>query len=227
LDPKEDDMKTLRNIFAAVLPALILVACGPAATQPSAPAVTQESRPPASAAQPTEVTPPVQQAGVNITQAQYDEALAKWRAAGAGEYEMVAEYQAFSLYAGTLTLRVKGGEVVEVINFERGGRAAGTPIPDLTQLNFLTVEALFEKIGEALATKPWEVSSESDVPLDYKVEFDPTLGFPTLLQITALPNPISGAQVADVDTTTRVLSVKKQGSSDVPGMPRSGAEPQP
>ncbi|HYO48593.1 MAG TPA: DUF6174 domain-containing protein [Chloroflexia bacterium] len=220
-------MKTLRNIFAAVLPVLILAACGPAATQPSAPAVTQEPSPSVSVAQPTEIPQPAQQAGINITQAQYDEALAKWRASGVGEYEMVAEYQAFSLYAGTLTLRVKGGEVVEVINFERGGRAAGTPIPDLTQLKFLTVEALFEKIGEALAMRPWEVSSESDVPLDYKVEFDPTLGFPTLLQITALPNPISGAQVADVDTTTRVLSVKKLGSSDTPGMPRSGAEPQP
>jgi hypothetical protein len=180
-----------------------------------------------SVAQPTETTPPAQQAGINITQAQYDEALAKWRAAGVGEYEMVVEYQAFSLYAGTLTLRVKGGEVVEVVNFERSGRAAGTPIPDLAQLNFLTVEALFEKVGSALAAKPWEVSSESDIPLDYQVEFDPTLGYPTLVQITALPNPISGAQVADVDTTTRVLGVKNVGSSDVPGMPRSGAASYP
>lgn len=220
-------MKTLRNFLAAVLPMLLLAACGPAATQPSAPAVTQEPSPSVSVAQPTEIPQPAQQAGINITQAQYDEALAKWRAAGVGEYEMVAEYQAFSLYAGTLTLRVEGGEVVEVINFERGGRAAGTPIPDLTQLNFLTVEALFEKVGEALASTPWEVSSESDIPLDYQVEFDSTLGYPTLVQITALPNPISGAQVADVDTTTRVLSVKKLGPSDAPGMPRSGAEPQP
>jgi hypothetical protein len=180
-----------------------------------------------SAAQPTEITPPAQQAGINITQAQYDEALARWRAAGVGEYEMVAEYLAFSLYAGTLTLRVKGGEVVEIINFERGGRAVGTPLPDPKELKFLTVEALFERIGEALASKPWEVSSESDIPLDYRIEFDPTLGYPTMLQITALPNPISGAQVADVDTTTRVLSVKKLGSSDVPGMPRVGAGPQP
>ena len=220
-------MKTVRKILAAILPVLLLAACGPAATQPNPPAVTQEPSPSASVAQPTETTPPAQQAGINITQAQYNEALAKWRAAGVGEYEMVAEHQAFSLYAGTLTLRVKGGEVVEIVNFERGGRAAGTPIPDLTQLKFLTVEALFEKIGEALASKPWDVSSASDIPLDYKVEFDPTLGYPTLVQITALPNPISGAQVADVDTTTRVLSVKKLGSSDTPGMPRSGAEPQP
>ncbi|HEX9988912.1 MAG TPA: DUF6174 domain-containing protein [Chloroflexia bacterium] len=220
-------MKTLRNVLAAILPVLVLAACGPAATQPSAPAVIQEPSPSVSVAQPTETTPPAQQAGINITQAQYDEALAKWRAAGVGEYEMVVEYQAFSLYAGTLTLRVKGGEVVEVVNFERSGRAAGTPIPDLAQLNFLTVEALFEKVGSALAAKPWEVSSESDIPLDYQVEFDPTLGYPTLVQITALPNPISGAQVADVDTTTRVLGVKNVGSSDVPGMPRSGAASYP
>jgi hypothetical protein len=219
-------MKALRNVFAITLLVLVLAACGGPANQPGTLPVAQEPTPPASAAQPTETeaAQPDQQAGINITQAQYDEALAKWRAAGVSEYEMVAEYQAFALYAGTLTLRVKGGEVVEVISFERGGRATGTPIPNPGDLNFLTVEALFERIGEALATRPWDIGgSESGIPFDYQVEFDPTLGYPSLLQVVALPNPISGAQIADADSTVRVLSVKKLGEVVVPGMPRTGA----
>ncbi len=219
-------MKALRNGFAISLLVLVLVACGGPANQPGTLPIAQEPTPLVSTVQPTETEAmqPGRQAGINITQAQYDEALAKWRAAGVSEYEMMAEYQAFSLYAGTLTLQVKGGEVVEVISFERGGRAAGTPIPNPADLNFLTIEALFERIGEALATKPWDIGgSEFGIPFDYQVEFDPTLGYPSLLQVTALPNPISGAQVADADSTTRVLSVKKVDAAVVPGMPRTGA----
>jgi hypothetical protein len=218
-------MKALWNGFAITLFVMVLVAWGGPAKQPGTLPAARESAILASAVQPAEieVTQPGRQAGINITQAQYDEALAKWRAAAISEYEMVVEYQAFSFYAGTFTLRVKGGEVVEVISFERGGRSTGTPLPNPTDLKFLTVETAFARVGEALATKPWDTNgSESKIPLDYKVEFDPALGYPSLLQVTALPNPISGAQIADADSTIRVLSVKKAGSVVIPGMPRTG-----
>jgi hypothetical protein len=98
----------------------------------------------------------------------------------------------------------------------------GTPLPNPGDLKFLTIETLFTRIGEALATKPWDINgSESQIPLDYKVEFDPALGYPSLLQVAALPNPISNLQISDADSSIRVLSVKKAGSI-VPGMPRTG-----
>jgi hypothetical protein len=219
-------MKAVWNGFAITLFVLVLVAWGGPEKQPGTLPAARESTTLANAVQPVELeaTQPSGQAGINITQAQYDEALAKWRAAAISEYEIVVEYQAFSFYAGTFTLLVEGGEVVEVISFERGGRGAGTPLPNPADLKFLTIETAFARVGEALATKPWDINgSESKIPLDYMVEFDPALGYPSLLQVTALPNPISNLQISDADSSTRVLSVKKAGSVVIPGMPRTGA----
>jgi hypothetical protein len=135
-------------------------------------------------------TPP--SSGTNITQAQFDEALSRWRAQGVEEYELKIGYSAYSPLMGWWDLRVRAsGDVSEVITYTRvgsldaptGGLGAQGEMPTAgpgiealkTDLQWLTIEGQFAQI-KALLDDP--TSSRFEWAGYYVVTFDPTMGYP-------------------------------------------------
>ena len=162
--------------------------------------------------------------GINISRQEYEQALAKWSARGGTEYVMVVEFMAFSPYSGLWQIHVSG-EQVRTVSFTRASGEQVDPVPQA--LDFQkewTVERQFAAIGRALDEEPWDVgSSESEIPFDYRVSFDDNLGYPTLLQVTAAPNPNSGSQIADADYSIKSSGLKVLPSGvPIPGMPTTG-----
>lgn len=153
---------------------------------------------------------------LNITREEYEGALAKWKAQGAQEYRIVIDYLAFSLYRGTWTLQVKGGDV-QVISFSQGNQpVAAPPTPEKEFFELLTVEGQFATINRALNGQPGNLGElDSGPQASYIVEFDPALGYPTQLTLDY------GNMIADAgySTTTRSVTI---GNAGVPGMPSTG-----
>ena len=116
--------------LAALVPALVLAACG---TTPAAQVPTEV---PAPTAGPTETAmsvpqepTPVLEPYANFPRQQYEDAIAKWRTAGVQRYRIKSSFSAFSLLGGTWTLTVDSSagppNVVEYSS-EAGGRSADT-----------------------------------------------------------------------------------------------------
>ncbi len=159
----------------------------------------------------------------NFTRADYEAALAKWRAQDAAEYRIDVTYQAFSLWGGPWRLTVArdaGREFVTKVerldNADRGNVTA-------EDLQLLTIGGIFEKIDEAL--RKVENPSPDETPYDYNVSFHPTLGYP--VSFTAKPQ---SNLIADADYAYSVQSViilqtgtyTPPPGGVVPGMPSTG-----
>lgn len=159
---------------------------------------------------------------INITRAQWADALAKWRSQGIEDYEAVVNLGVFSSTDGRYTLRVRGDDI-QAIKFLQYGHHPVTPVPGSTEsLRPLTIESQFRAIEHALDTRPWNVGeSKDDFPFAYYVEFDPILGYPRKLNVNALPNPNTGRMIEDAfySIETESLKVLKR---NLPGMPRTG-----
>ena len=234
MTPTKDRLPGFLALLASLL---LLAACGtaPAGQTPTEPtpgptettmSVPQEPTP--SGGSPT----PVLQPYANITRAQYEEAIAKWRTAGVQRYRIRLNYGAFSLFGGSWTLTVNssaGRPVVEEYAAEQGGRNAGaTPTPE--DLHNFTVEGLFERVGEIITNAPPEGPTTvpvptpgGDIPFYYLVTFDPTLGYPTVIE--QHPNTGPEPVIADADIVYRVESLEVL-EPVLPGMPTTG-EPKP
>lgn len=133
----------------------------------------------------------------NVTKAQYAAAQVKWRSAGVEEYEMTVNYVSLSPWGGRWTLRVTD-TLVEVVSYANNAGALSTPVAP-TQgetLRFLTVDGLFRTIDRLLTTAPQPGTLESQV--DYKIIFDPTLGYPNLIEERSKP----GMMVTELSSTT-------------------------
>jgi hypothetical protein len=225
----------LLRLLALLTTLLFLSACGsqpggqvpadptPGPTETTMP-VPQEPTP--AAAEPT----PVLQPYANITKEQYEEAIAKWRTSGVLRYRIRLNYGAFSLFGGSWTLTVNssaGRPVVEEYAAEQGGRNAGaTPTPE--DLHNFTIEGLFERVGEIITNAPPGgptsiPESGGDLSMYYLVTFDPTLGYPTVIE--QHPNTGPEPQIADADIVYRVESLEVLEPA-IPGMPTTG-EPKP
>lgn len=168
-----------------------------------------------------QATPGAPMSVANFTRADYEAALAKWRAQNAGLYRIDVTYNAFSLVRGPWRLTVGRDDAREfIVAFERpdgsdtGGVQAET-------LEWLTVANIFAQMDEAL--KRVENPTVGEIGFEYTASFHPTLGYPT--SFTAVPR---SNIVADADFSFEVQSVTVLQTgvyvpgSGVPGMPRTG-----
>lgn len=141
----------------------------------------------------TENTP-----GINITQADYDAALAKWKALNVQEYNINTTYSAFTLIAGTWNINVANG-TPKAIDFQRAGTP--TPAPD-SDLSLFTVDGMFNTVARGLSYQ--QIKDDTNYVYRFDVKFDPDKGYPTYINIRNVPNPINGNTVADTDSTLTV-----------------------
>ncbi|HEX8597928.1 MAG TPA: DUF6174 domain-containing protein [Chloroflexia bacterium] len=170
-----------------------------------------------------QATPTVQASVANFTRADYEAALAKWRAQDAAEYRIEVTYQAFSLLGGPWRLTVAQDDAKEfVTKIERPeGLDAGSVLAQ--DLESLTIGGIFARTDEALRTV--ENPNADELAYDYNVSFHPTLGYP--VSFTAKPQ---SEMVADADYAYSVQSVTilqtgiyvPPAGGGLPGMPSTG-----
>lgn len=171
-----------------------------------------------------QATPMVQASIANFTRADYEAALARWRAQDIAEYQIEVTYNAFSPFGGPWRLNVAldGGREF-VTSFERlgeGGKGSGQTAQ---QLEWLTIGNIFDQIDRALNNI--ENPNPDNLAYDYSVSFHPTLGYP--VSFSAKPREMN---VSDADFAFSVQSVTvlqtgtyvPSGGGVVPGMPSTG-----
>jgi hypothetical protein len=189
-------------------------------------AVTMQATAVASPVPPGDAQPGTAAASTaNFTRADYEAALAKWRAQDASEYRIEVTFEAFSLHRGPWRLTVAQDDAKEFITkIERPeGQGLETGIATAEDLQFLTVGGIFASIDKALASV--ENPTPDDIAYDYNVSFHPTMGYP--VSFTAKPK---SNLVADADYAFSVQSVTilQTGiytpplGGVVPGMPSTG-----
>lgn len=163
--------KSFLPLLLIILPAL-LVACISNADLPSPAPVSATPTPPLA-------TATIAPASINITRGDYEAALAKWQSQGIEEYEVeISEIPHASDTASSL------------IYYVRGSFRADLPKPWPTSGPIATPEyaafsdypdpiaSSFTRIDQALGV----IESKGQVPYQFKVEFDPTLGYPSYYQ---------------------------------------------
>jgi hypothetical protein len=163
--------------------------------------------------QPTVVNTPapgptiIVEAGTGVGRDQYNTALAKWRSQSIQEYVMVIEYVSLAPFAGTWTLKVSG-EAIEVISYSRDGAVPATPPAGVVgdALKFLTVEDRFALIETRLTDA--EVSN-LDKRVNYVVEYDEALGYPSLLDIIEADPKLQDQQNK---TSVKSLTIIRRGT---------------
>ncbi|MEO8285490.1 MAG: hypothetical protein ABI670_03525 [Chloroflexota bacterium] len=163
---------------------------------------------------------PALQPYVNITRAEYESALALWNSQQIKRYNIVANINALSLLRGSWQLVVRATNGTEQI--ERFGRAESSESvpPGTTAENVrdLTVSGLFERVRSILDDAPAGTPVPGTLSMYYKISFDPTLGYPTVIE--GHPNEFPGQSIADADSVTSVTSLTIL--TDLPGMPSTG-----
>jgi hypothetical protein len=141
--------------------------------------------------------------GVNITQADYDAALAKWEALNVQEYNENVTYDAFAITRGTWDLHVTTS-AIEPVSFSQNGTPATPPTIEGDAFRLLTVDGMFNNVARALADQ-----SSQDYQFRYEVRFDPEKGYPTFFSARSVPNPETNSGVlADADYTITVHSLE-------------------
>src|SRR5579859_1655267 len=204
----------------------------PTAPSPVAPVPNSTLAPtPSGRAEPTQPRPsplasplPAGEIDTNITQAEYAQALARWRARGVSEYEITLIDHIGIDYAGKVRLRIQvvGGEPRVLGDTDlNGDRPRIIPVDTLSaydqeSLRSLSVEDQFRFLGRILFTdRPTLLPGTAAV---YEVTFDPVLGYPTRVHSFAAERRYI---VPDSTNDYDVLSVHILQSS-APGMPKTG-----
>ena len=122
---------------------------------------------------------------INTTEAEYTQALAKWRARNVSEYEMTLHSGADDI---TLRVNVGGTDVPQVLQHLHGGSPVSDEVPaGSALLRRMTVDLLFQYAGQAVvASQPSQSgdpahtsNGEYDFFRDYTVRFDQSRGYPT------------------------------------------------
>lgn len=171
-----------------------------------------------------QATPTAPASIANFTRADYEAALARWRAQDVTEYQIEVTYNAFSPFGGPwrLTVARDGGREF-VTGSERlgeGGKGSGQTAE---QLEWLTIGNIFDQIDSALSNI--ENPNPDNLAYDYSASFHPTLGYP--VSFSAKPREMN---VADADFAFSVQSVTVMQTGTyvpgeggvVPGMPNTG-----
>jgi hypothetical protein len=147
---------------------------------------------------------------INVSRQQYDAALASWRAQRAAEYEIEVDYEP-ELYGGKLgsmTMNVRDASSISILQ---------TPV-HLTQahpdpVNF-TVEKLFAHVDDVLNNGLGAMTGDWAYQVEYKIEFDPVLGYPEhIARIGSAPPHwkaagLSSSTVRDSSYSITVRSLK-------------------
>jgi Family of unknown function (DUF6174) len=213
-------------LIVAGLPLLAAHGTGHSAAQPANQlyAVTAQATPITPQA-PSPLPPDMGAASIaNFTRADYEAALAKWRAQDVTEYQVEVTFNAFSPFGGPwrLTVARDGGREF-VTSFQRlgeGGKGSGQTAQDLA---WLTIGNIFDQVDRALSNV--ENPSSGNLAYDYSASFHPTLGYP--VSFSAKPREMN---VADADFAFSVQSVTimqtgvyvPSNGGVVPGMPSTG-----
>lgn len=162
---------------------------------------------------------------INITEEEYENALAKWRARGIEEYEITL-IDATRMGGGgrfSLRVRVENGEPILVSYTDLNGeQPQSIPLDtlDADDLDFLrerSVEGSFGLIG---AVFKQTFSDTGNVIHEYRIKFDKELGYPSGVHWRLLLRD-GGLMPTECCIHYDVISVKIL-KSDTPGMPRSG-----
>jgi len=159
----------------------------------------------------------------NITQTEYEQALAKWRARKVSEYEITLIDATRMDIGGKLRLRIKveSGEprVVSYTDLNQE-RSQVVPLDTLSAdeqdyLPQLSVERMFRLLGK-LFTGEW--ANSYAYAARYEVGFDSVLGYPTYVHswITEQGLPINNGGIGFEVLSVQILK------SNVPGMPKTG-----
>ncbi|HKP54820.1 MAG TPA: DUF6174 domain-containing protein [Chloroflexia bacterium] len=157
---------------------------------------------------------------INITKADYEAALAKWRSHGIQDYEMQVSGSTNSypyIYSFSETDRVRG-PVAEVIYYSCTGICMTITMSTATPLHKAwSVEDMFTTIQEIVDDPQGTYSSRG---VRYEVAFDPVYSYPTLIDVI----PVS------VDhgwgkTVVQGITILKASSSPI--IPSYTAEPVP
>jgi hypothetical protein len=162
---------------------------------------------------------------INITEAEYENALSRWRARGIEEYEITLADSTRMAGGGKLRLRVRveNGEPILVSYADLNGeqpKAVPLDVLDAKELAFLrerSVEGMFGLIGEVFRGT---YSDTGNVVNEYKIEFDKELGYPSRVHSRILLRE-GGITVTECCIYYDVIGVKIL-KSHTPGMPRSG-----
>ncbi|MEA2575433.1 MAG: hypothetical protein QOH93_2731 [Chloroflexia bacterium] len=160
----------------------------------------------------------------NFTRADYEAALAKWRAQDAAEYRVEVTFEAFTLLRGPwrLTVAVDNGKET-VTKFERP-EGQGLDVGNATaqDLERMTVDGLFAQIDEAL--KRVENPGDGNTPFEYNVSFHPTMGYPVSFTAKPRENLIADADFAYSVQSVTILQTGTYvpPTGVVPGMPSTG-----
>lgn len=144
--------------------------------------------------------------GTSVERQQFQDALNKWQSLGVLEYEMVAKYTSPAPFSGTWDLRV-AGDKIEVLSYTGTDGAPATPAVPPGSVNFLTVEQQFAAIQQVLRGANF---GTMEAMVDYVATFDPTLGYPSSVQIKARP----GVKTPGLESSTVVqkLMILKRGT---------------
>ncbi|HKP51455.1 MAG TPA: hypothetical protein VJ183_02265 [Chloroflexia bacterium] len=130
----------------------------------------------------TNIPEHVDRSTIDVTQSEYDQALQKWRARGASEYE-------FSIHSGSedIRLHVPGtsgpADVLQHLHLGSGVDEENLP-QGSGRLRRMTIESLFEDIKEGIDVSAIDSSfgspnSKNNLFYDYSARFNPELGYPT------------------------------------------------
>lgn len=173
------------------------------------------------AAQPTPARPTLR---INITQKEYDDALAKWRSHSVVEYEITLRDSTYMRIGGRLSLRIKveQGEPTLVRYTDLSGdqpRIIPLEVVPSDELEFLrgrSVEGMFALLGMVLAG---DDSNPRAFGNDYDVAFDPTLGYPLHVRSEAVAPGLGRATDCCISYNVLSLQIIK---SSAPGMPKTG-----
>lgn len=98
----------------------------------------------------------------------------QWARAGVVDYDLAMTRQCFCAFIEPVTVRVRGGVLIEVVT---ASGDAEMPVPPQIVSVYPTVEGLFALIDEALADEVHEI----------RVTYHPTLGYPTQLWVDRSP----------------------------------------
>jgi hypothetical protein len=162
------------------IPETPTVPVAPSAT-PVAQADTPTPRPPR--ATPTSDT----ESDINITRQDLDDAMAKWSAADAREYEVIASFGSpYSDLSGDWRLRVRDGVIAEIwrgdvsVFLDDSGNSIPNPEANPGTLGFLTVDSQFRDIMELFddpSSMDLEIGGER-FGVQYDIKLNDELGYP-------------------------------------------------
>jgi hypothetical protein len=150
---------------------------------------------------------------INITQGEYEQALARWKAQKIEEYKITTDTRAF--LGGTLTVHVSAfGNKVEELAPD--GSSFDMRTPDAVEyLKKDTVEGLFATIDAILKDndvfKTGAMTTFGNFYMAYQVSFDPRLGYPSHIVGRPITDPGAFVADADWDETVTSLEIIKQG----------------